>query len=163
MNKFILFLLAGVLGVSSCSDESDKAIEESDPAAAEAIDFDKEVFTFDAASLIEGCSAGSEMVCAINLFVKCSIDPQRPECLKNKDRLPSFVFMSDESLERPTHVSYRISRLKPLPGSNVEVYTQSRCNGKWFGLCNGHIIYVMSPAGSDWNVQDVYALQTDAI
>ena len=57
--------------------------------------------------------------------------------------MPSFVFMQDETLTRPTFQSYKITKLTPRADGSVEVHTQSSCNGNWFGLCNGNIIYVM--------------------
>ena len=51
-----------------------------------------------------------------------------------------------------------ISKLKPLNDGTVEVYTQSTCNGVWFGLCNGNIIYVMKNVNNKWQVKDIYAI-----
>jgi len=39
----------------------------------------------------------------------------------------------------------------------IEVYTQGSCNGMWFGLCEGNIIYVLSNKNGFWAVKDVYA------
>ena len=66
--------------------------------------------------------------------------------------------MEDESLQRPTQQSYKITKLKPLNDGTVEVYTQSTCNGVWFGLCNGNIIYVMKNVNNKWQVKDIYAI-----
>ncbi len=162
MKLFNLPLALCLLGLAACSDDGAQSEAQANPQevaqVVEIADFEKQTFAFDAASMTDGCSINSDMVCAINLFVKCSIDPLREECVNNKAQMPSFVFMQDESLGRPTQVSYQIKRLKPLAGGVVEVSTQSQCNGKWFGLCNGNIIYVMKPMSEGWLVQDVYAL-----
>ena len=73
--------------------------------------------------------------------------------------MPKFVFMEDESLQRPTSQSYKITKIKPLSDGSVEVYTQSTCNGNWFGLCNGNIIYVMSHQDNHWIVKEIYAIE----
>ena len=58
--------------------------------------------------------------------------------------------MNDESLQRPTEMSFRVYKLKPLNDGSVEAYTESTCNGNWFELFQGNIIYVLSPNGKDW-------------
>ncbi len=162
MKKFLtaagtamLILLAG------CSDEGKKQNETGAASTpAETQDFEKRVFDFDAGQIKEGCEVDSEMVCAINLFVKCSINPKTTECLQAKNKLPKFVFMEDESLGRPTKQSYRILKMKAIAGGAFEVYTESQCDGQWFGLCRGTIIYVMQPGQRGWIVNDVYARES---
>ena len=73
--------------------------------------------------------------------------------------MPSFVFMQDESLQRPTFQSYKITKLKPRSDGAIEVFTQSSCNGNWFGLCNGNIIYVIKNTNSIWQIIDIYAIE----
>lgn len=158
MIKYWVMLVLAALSLSACSDETQSA--EGESATMEVADFARETFSISKAELDKPCQVNSDMVCAVNLFVKCSIDAQIDECQQSKKRLPSFVFMQDESLERPTSVSYNISKLKPLAGGIVEVYTKSQCDGKWFGLCNGNIIYVMRPEDKGWVVQDVYATES---
>lgn len=121
---------------------------------------DKEtVFSFEINKLAEGCDNSSEIICAINSTIKCIISPTFSECDKNKDNMPAFVFMQDESLKRPTFQSYKINKLSPRDDGAVEVHTQSSCNGNWFGLCNGNIIYVMKNIDSTWKVIDMYAVE----
>lgn len=93
-------------------------------------------------------------------MAKCTIDPGRADC--DRSKMPDFVFMNDESLQRPTEMSFRVYKLKPLNDGSVEAYTESTCNGNWFGLCQGNVIYVLSPNGNDWKVKDVYALAAPA-
>mgnify|MGYP001110388324 CR=1 FL=1 len=122
------------------------------------IDYAQKSFHFSKDSLTAGCEDDSEIICAINLTVKCSIDPKFAEC--DKSKMPKFIFMEDESLQRPTESGYKITKLKPIAEGQMEVYTQSQCNGQWFGLCNGNIIYVMGQKDGHWVVKDLYAMQT---
>ena len=42
----------------------------------------------------------------------------------------------------------------------VELYTDSTCNGSWFGLCQGTVIYVLTqPDDGSWYVKDIYAIE----
>ncbi len=127
--------------------------------ASQTIDKDT-VFSFDINTLSPGCDNNSQIVCAINATVKCTINPHFEECANLKSAMPSFVFMEDESLQRPTSQSYKITKIKPLNDGSIEVYTQSTCNGNWFGLCNGNIIYVLKMQDNSWIVKDLYAIES---
>lgn len=140
----------------ACSKQSETKKEQSDPKT----EFNTEdVYSFDIKNLPIGCSENSEVVCSINNYIKCTINPRFSDCVKNKDFMPDFVFMEDENLQRPTIQSYKILKLKPLSNGKIEVYTQSTCNGNWFGLCNGNIIYVMESKENQWNITEVYAIE----
>lgn len=158
MKKYLALLTALCL-VSACSEQKqeENAAEVQKVETPTITDYAEKEFVFDADSLKTGCEEDSELVCTINMAVKCSINPKLADC--NAQKLPKFIFMEDESLERPTQVSYKINKLKPLAGGMVEVYTASRCNASWFGLCEGNIIYVMSTTDGDWAVKDIYARQ----
>ena len=146
---FILFII-------SCS-QKDTTAEKTKEANS---NLDKNtVFSFDVNNLKTGCDYDSELVCTINSAVKCTLNPLFEECEKLKDRLPTFVFMQDETLQRPTFQSYKINKLTPREDGAIEVYTQSTCNGNWFGLCNGNIVYVMKSIDSKWYIKDMYALE----
>ena len=67
--------------------------------------------------------------------------------------------MEDPTLKRPTNVSYQIVKTKQITENITEVYTKMSCDGNWFGLCNGNIIYVLENLNSSWKLQDIYALQ----
>ncbi len=154
MKKFLLSFL--LLMLFACSKEDTTA----EKAAQADQTLDKEtVFSFSSDNLTAGCSSSSEVVCTISLAVKCIIDPNFAECEKNKNILPDFIFMQDETLQRPTFQSYQITKMKPRDDGAVEVYTQSSCNGSWFGLCNGNIIYVMKNYDSKWHIIDMYAVE----
>ncbi|MCQ2741411.1 MAG: hypothetical protein MJ210_04780 [Alphaproteobacteria bacterium] len=151
-----LFIIISFILLSACSQKDTTAEKTSEAQKT----LDKEtVFSFNVNSLEQGCSSDSDLICTINTTVKCILNPEFTECEKNKDYIPSFVFMQDETLQRPTFQSYRIKKLNPREDGAVEVYTQSSCNGNWFGLCNGNIIYVMKNINSKWVVVDMYALE----
>ena len=67
--------------------------------------------------------------------------------------------MKDESLKRPTFQSYKINKIVPRNDGTIEIFTKSSCNGNWFGLCNGNIIYVMKNIKDKWNIIDIYAIE----
>ena len=172
MKKF-LCAFSVLLLISACSDEkktqqeelstlsTQKALEEGEEIVARPqfdVKFEDIVYKYNADNLPQGCDKGSEMVCAIDLQVKCTINPKREEC--DAKKLPRFTFMEDESLQRPTQSSFQIIKLKPIDATTVEVYTKSDCNGVWFGLCKGNIVYVLSNAKGAWVVKDLYALQS---
>ncbi len=155
MKKFLsvcLFVL-----IAACS----KAESQTQPVTpTDNTNIDKDtVFSFDINTLTPGCNSESQMICAINASIKCTINPDFAECAELKAFMPNFVFMRDESLQRPTSQSYKISKIKPLSDGTLEVYTQSTCNGNWFGLCNGNIIYVMDNQNGNWAVKDIYAVE----
>ncbi|MEE6206434.1 MAG: hypothetical protein VZR95_00050 [Alphaproteobacteria bacterium] len=118
------------------------------------------LYTFNIENLPEECSEQNEMLCAVEKAIKCTIDTNIKYC-QNLD-LPRFIFMSEQSVERPTEISYKFTAKKVLPNNTVEIYTDSACNGKWFGLCQGTIIYVLTPANAtvkEWHVKDIYAIE----
>ena len=158
MKKYTLIILA-LLAFTGCSDEANNTAQTQQSAntITQELDYKDKVFAFKAAELQTGCQDDSQMICAINLAVKCTLNPKFSEC--DKSKMPRFIFMEDESLDRPSELSYQIKKIRPLQDGTVEVITQSLCNGNWFGLCNGTIIYVMSFQNNDWKVKDLYALQ----
>lgn len=128
-------------------------------AAAAPVFSDAETYTLSADNLSPDCKQDSEIVCAINLSLTCTINPDFSGCAENKAYMPYFIFMQDDSLRRPATVTYRINKLKPLDDGTVEVYTTSTCDGVWFGLCNGNIIYTMKTIDGRWAVKDLYAVE----
>ncbi len=155
MKKLLSIILIAVL-VTSCYDSNNTA--EKTKEAEKNINKNT-VFSFDVNNLQEGCSSNSDMVCTINTAVKCTLNPSFSECNKIKNSLPAFIFMQDDSLKRPTFQSYKITKLSPRNDGTVEVYTQSSCNGNWFGLCNGNIVYIMKNINSKWIITDIYAIE----
>lgn len=117
------------------------------------------VFSFEKNNLQEGCLSSSDLICTINTTVKCILDPKFAECETKSDTFPAFVLMQDDSLQRPTFQTYKINKLTPREDGAVEVHTQSSCNGSWFGLCSGNIVYVMKNINSKWKIIDIYALE----
>ncbi|MBQ8870668.1 MAG: hypothetical protein IJ019_04760 [Alphaproteobacteria bacterium] len=115
------------------------------------------VFEYKKDNLKTDCKQDSKMLCAVDFAVKCTINPEFEGCKESK--LPKFIFMSDESLKRPTEISYKLHKMKPIAADLVEVHTDSTCNGNWFGLCQGRVIYVLVPYNDSWRVKDIYAIE----
>ena len=171
MRKF-LCAFSALLLISACSDEkttnqdtstlsTQEALEKGEEIVARPqfdVEFEDVVYRYDINNLPQGCDKGSDIVCAIDLQVKCTINPKLAEC--DAKKLPRVTFMEDEGLQRPTQSSFQIVKLKPIDATTVEVYTKSECNGVWFGLCKGNIVYVLSNAKGAWVVKDLYALQS---
>lgn len=154
MKKLILYAFTLVL--AACSENNDSAAK----IQSETSSIDKDtVFSFNAENLTAGCDCSSEMICAINKTIKCTINPDFEECAEAKNTMPDFVFMQDDSLQRPTFQSYQIDKITPRDDGSIEVRTKSSCNGNWFGLCNGNIIYIMKYSDSHWIVADMYAVE----
>ncbi len=142
MKKFWAALSA-VLLISACSDKQEETTQAQTEQQLEAgeqvvakpqfdIQFEDIVYNYESGNLPQGCDKGSDIVCAIDMQVKCTIDHKLAEC--DPKKLPKFTF--------------------------IEVYTKSDCNGVWFGLCKGNIVYVLSNKSGSWAVKDLYALQS---
>lgn len=154
--KKLFFILFSFLIITACSPKDTTA--EKTKEANSTLDKDT-VFSFDINNLKPGCDTNSELICTINYSIKCTLNPDFEECKNLKKIMPSFIFMKDETLQRPTFQSYKINKLLPREDGAVEVHTQSSCNGNWFGLCNGNIIYVMKNINSKWYIKDMYAVE----
>lgn len=119
--------------------------------------FDNSEHIYEAGSLSEKCQLNSAMACAVETAVKCTLNPELSICAEAK--LPKFIFMTDEALGRPTKMSFQIAKIKPINNDLIEIHTDGTCDGNWFGLCNGRIIYVLVPSGDTWRVKDIYAIE----
>ena len=115
------------------------------------------VFDYKKNSLQDECKQDSKMLCAVDFAIKCTINPEYAGCKESK--LPKFIFMNDESLKRPTEISFKLHKIKPIAADLIEVHTNSKCDGNWFGLCQGRVIYVLVPDNDDWRVKDIYAIE----
>ena len=115
------------------------------------------VFKYEKNSLTTDCNQDSKMLCAVDFATKCTINPDFDGC--KESRLPKFIFMNDENLKRPTEISFKVHKIKPISADLVEIHTNSTCNGNWFGLCQGRVIYVVVPDGESWRVKDIYAIE----
>lgn len=121
-------------------------------------EFPDTLFAFDKETLVPQCSLADPQLCAVETAVKCTINPEMANC-KTAD-LPQFIFMKDSGVDRPTEISYRFTNKKVLPNQNTEFYTESSCNGTWFGLCQGTVIYVIAQNDKGtWYVKDIYAIE----
>lgn len=115
------------------------------------------IYTFNIQNLSNECSQENPQFCAVEDAIKCTINPDLDFCVGLK--LPEFIFMKDPSIDRPSEISYKIVNKKVLPNNTTEIYTESACNGNWFGLCQGTVIYVLYPQGENWQVRDIYAIE----
>ena len=115
------------------------------------------VFDYKKSKLDDNCNQDSKMLCAVDFAIKCTINPEHKGCKESK--LPKFIFMNDESLKRPTEISFKLHKIKPIAADLMEVHTNSSCNGNWFGLCQGRVIYVLVPENDSWRVKDIYAIE----
>ncbi len=163
--KKILLLLALVMLLNACTDETNNTTEQSQEIAAKEI----QMFTIPGAEIINQQFSFSvndsdsafqnknEIINAVNEAIKCTLNPKDQSCLSSK--LPKFILMEDESLQRPTEIQYKITKIKPISGGFLHIHTQSRCNNNWFGLCQGNIIYVLQNTNNLWQVSDIFALE----
>ena len=117
------------------------------------------VFTFKKETLTSECALTDKQFCAVETAVKCTIDPELKDC--RIKHLPRFIFMQDPGLDRPTEISYKIIAKKALGNNTTEIHTDSTCNGGWFGLCQGTVIYVLAKDENThkWFVKDIYAIE----
>ena len=154
----IIFLAAATLVLymqKKMTAEPDVEIVET--VAEESADTDT-THTYTAETLQSECTSDSNIFCAIERTVKCTINPELEICDKNY--VPAFVIGKAEDTERPTEISFRITKIKPIPEtSDISVYTQSDCNALWFGLCKGTVVYSLTTKNDDWVVTNIFALE----
>ena len=116
------------------------------------------VHSYSAQDIKSGCEAEDKIFCAIERTVKCTLAPELDGCVA--DVVPSFVIGKVEKEIRPTEISFEITKIKPITGTNdISVYTKSDCNASWFGLCKGNVIYSLSNKDGNWVVNNIYALE----
>ena len=116
------------------------------------------VHSYNLAELADGCSADDGVFCAIELAVKCTMNPDMAGC--DKGTVPGFVLGKTEETPRPTEIAFTITKIKPVPGnSKISVYTTSDCDAVWFGLCKGTVIYSLKQEGGRWVVDNIFALE----
>lgn len=117
------------------------------------------VHTYRAEDVKSGCDAEDEIFCAVERTVKCTLAPDLIGC--DEGSVPAFVVGKSEDVQRPSEISFAITKLKPIPEStDISVYTQSDCDAIWFGLCKGTVIYSLSPKDGQWIVTNIYALES---
>lgn len=161
--KWIVILcMLALLGFSfylvSKTKNADRTVVEADVVEVEMPKLPEQTFTFATDSLASSCALDDSLFCAVETAAKCTINPELPFC--KKADLPKFIFMQEPGIDRPTEISYKIVDKKILGNNTTEIYTESNCNGNWFGLCQGTIIYVMAQKPEDvWYVKDIYAIE----
>lgn len=110
-------------------------------------------------NITEGCSAEDKIFCAVERVVKCTIAPTLSDCDKNL--IPAFIVEQAQDTDRPTEISFKFTKIKPIPeSSDLSIYTQSDCNAMWFGLCKGTVVYSLTPNNNgNWSVTNIFALE----
>ena len=162
--KKIFLLLATLALLPACSDEKTDSQTQSEPPSKEIQMFKlpsqeilNQKFSFNATDADSVFANQNEIINAINGAVKCTLSPKNQTCTALN--IPKFILMEDESLQRPTQMQYQITKIKPLAGGLLHIYTQSQCNNNWFGLCQGNIIYVLQNKHNQWEVIDIFAME----
>ena len=153
----LVVLLALIIAVFFGFMNKPKGDENVDAFENSSVKFDDKVRRHTKESASEKCDMDDEVLCFVDLAVRCTISPKMKEC--DKKILPKFMFMDDESLTRPSFVEYRIFKVKPIDDEDIEVFTQSTCDGNWFGLCEGNIIYVVGRSNDTLMIRDIYAIE----
>lgn len=154
---FVIAFLAGLYFYRTYQASLLSAPDAESAPSSQSQNFEEKTYTYTKNSLSETCHLNSVMACAVETAVKCTLDPAFDGCAEAK--LPKFIFMQDESLNRPTEMSFEIVKIKPISSDLVEIHTDSTCNGQWFGLCQGRVIYVLVPNADGWRVKDIYAIE----
>ena len=155
----IVFGAAAFLGYSliTPSDKAEPAVQMSSVAKPQAGDT-AEVHTYSSDDLRLACSSQDKVFCAIERTVKCIIEPTLDIC--DKEFVPNFVIGQTDDVERPTEISFKVTKIKPAADRpDISVYTESTCNAVWFGLCQGTVVYSLILQGDDWKVKNMYALE----
>lgn len=117
---------------------------------------EKHVYT--SGDLQTECASEDKIFCAVERTVKCTMVPELDGC--DKSVVPSFVLGKTEEVERPTEISFKVIKIKPIAdSSDISVYTKSDCNALWFGLCKGTVVYSLTPKDNEWAVTNIFALE----
>lgn len=117
-----------------------------------------ELHVYNSGDLQTECSSDDKIFCAVELTVKCTMEPELEGC--DKSLVPSFVLGKTEEVERPTEISFKVVKIKPITNSSdISVYTESDCNALWFGLCKGTVVYSLTPKDDVWSVTNIFALE----
>lgn len=154
----MLILLGFSIYLVTKTKDADRTVAEESVIEIETPKLPEQTFSFEKDSLNQNCSIDDSMFCAIETAVKCTINPEFAPCAKAD--LPKFIFMTEPGLDRPTEMNYKIVDKKILGNGTTEIYTESNCNGNWFGLCQGTIIYVMAQKPENvWYVKDIYGIE----
>lgn len=158
----VIICMLALLGFSiyliTQTKDADRTVVEESVVEVEMPKLPEQLFSFDKDSLDENCVEKEDIFCAIETAVKCTINPEFAACAKAD--LPKFIFMNEPGLDRPTEINYKIVDKKILGNGTTEIYTESNCNGNWFGLCQGTIIYVLAQKPENkWYVKDIYGIE----
>ncbi len=157
LGSFILFFTAMLYVVFYMRGETEPVLTGSPMPVKEKVISDS-VHTYRADDVKSGCAAEDAIFCAVEQTVKCTLAPELSGC--DDGSVPAFVIGKSEDVQRPSEISFAITKLKPIPEStDISVYTQSDCDAVWFGLCKGTVIYSLSQKEGRWIVNNIYALE----
>ncbi len=116
------------------------------------------VHSYTVADLRSGCDVDDKIFCAVELAVKCTLEPTLAGCVK--ERIPNFILVRPDITDRPKEMSFAITKIKPSAnGGDMFVYTNSSCDAVWFGLCEGTVVYSLAKSEGEWGVNNIYALE----
>lgn len=164
MKNLILFLSFTLL-LSACDNKKDQTQQEITPEVQVSLPEDLNIiYSYNKDELSEECANNNEIVCAIDKIVKCALNPKLSIC--DSKNMPEFLFYDDsifakDDVEgRPSQQSFKILKYKARDTHTIEVYTEGQCDHNWFGACQGNIIYIMDNSNGQWQVKDLYAVET---
>lgn len=164
MKKYLFALCLLSLCLSACSKQDNASTEEIEKKEISLFSMPdtniiNQTFSFSQKNKPQDYQNANAIIQAINQSVQCTLTPMDANCISIKEALPKFIFMQDESLERPSEISYTINKIKPLNGGLLHIYTKTTCNAGWFGLCQGNTIYVLENKNQKWFVTDIFATE----
>lgn len=157
LSLFTAFFAAALYLVYQMRGESNPVIE-GRAGSSEQKAISDAVHTYRADDVKSGCAAEDGIFCAVERTVKCTLAPELDGC--DSGKVPAFVLGKSDEVQRPTEISFSITKLKPIPESqDISVYTTSDCDAVWFGLCKGTVIYSLAHKDGQWAVTNIYALE----
>lgn len=170
--KHIAFIICCLLSLTACGDKQENNKTTNNPETSIStteqpklnISIDGTLYSFEKDKLTEKCISTNEITCAIETTIKCALLPTASYC--NPKTMPDFIFYDDamfaddNGLGRPTQQSFKITKIKQLSPNKIEVFTEGDCDKNWFGNCKGNIIYILEHTNNQWNVKELYALES---
>ena len=97
----------------------------------------------------------SDVICAVDLTAKCTINPKMEGCTEKT--VPSFIFQEFEAAKRPSQITFNIIQIKQTTPEMISVVTKSKCDEKWYGLCQDTVIYILNTKDKNLFVSDIYS------
>jgi len=154
-----IFALAVLLASYLLLKKQPSTVVQEQKIPAEEVVKTDEMHVYSIENLVADCFADDKIFCAVERTVKCTLAPELASC--DKEFVPGFILGQTGDTERPTQISFKITKIKPIPdSSDISVYTESDCDALWFGLCKGTVIYSLNQKkNGEWGVTDMFALE----